>query len=154
MNFITINNQQAIPVESIPVLAYDLFLDENIALVDNHPERHCVLYFGYRGNNSIRLVCCIADDLRHDIFISSSIVREDSLLSSFTAKNFVFEKFEREINENFGISYTDHPWLKPVRYPENRVDTSKTITDYPFFKIESEELHEVGVGPVHAGITF
>ena len=26
------------------------------------------------------------------------------------------------------------------------------ISDYPFFKIESEELHEVGVGPVHAGI--
>ncbi len=26
------------------------------------------------------------------------------------------------------------------------------LLNYPFFKIESEELHEVGVGPVHAGI--
>jgi len=42
--------------------------------------------------------------------------------------------------------------LKPVRYPENRVDKSKLIKDYPFYSIESEELHEVGVGPVHAGI--
>ena len=27
-----------------------------------------------------------------------------------------------------------------------------TVADYPFFKIDSEELHEVGVGPIHAGI--
>ena len=71
---------------------------------------------------------------------------------SFTAQNFNFEKFEREISENFGIKYSDHPWLKPVRYPENRADMSTKMAEYPFFHINSEELHEVGVGPVHAGI--
>jgi Ni,Fe-hydrogenase III large subunit len=73
-------------------------------------------------------------------------------LASFTAKNYCFEKFEREIHENFGIGFTDHPWLKPVRYAFNRADKSQTIANYPFFSIESEELHEVGVGPIHAGI--
>ena len=152
MNIIKIDNNQAIPVSSIPELPYDSFLDNNIALMDNHTGRHCVLFFGFREEGAIRLVCCIADDDEHNIIISSARVKPDAHINSLTALNFNFEKFEREINENFGIIYTDHPWLKPVRYPEVRFDRSRTMENYPFFGIESEELHEVGVGPVHAGI--
>jgi Ni,Fe-hydrogenase III large subunit len=152
MKFITVNNHQSIPVSSIPELDYTQFLELNTGLVANNIERHCVLYFGYRSSNSIRLVCCIADDSEHTILISSSVVDEKAKLNSFTARSLVFEKFEREIHENFRIDYTDHPWLKPVRFPENRADKSSKIADYPFYSIDSEELHEVGVGPVHAGI--
>jgi len=152
MSFITINNNQSVPVSTIPELEYHLFFDINISLMENHPERHCALYFGYRETKMIHLICCIADDIQHNIMVSSSAISVDSTLNSFSAKNLSFEKFEREIHENFGIAYKDHPWLKPVRYAENRSDKSKTIPDYPFFNIESEELHEVGVGPVHAGI--
>jgi Ni,Fe-hydrogenase III large subunit len=60
--------------------------------------------------------------------------------------------FEREISENFGVQYSDHPWLKPVRYPFDRYDLTAEMKDYPFYHIDSEELHEVGVGPIHAGI--
>ena len=94
----------------------------------------------------------MADDLDHSIMVSSSSVNAGDTLSSFSAKNISFEKFEREIHENFGIAYSDHPWLKPIRYSENRAVKSESIADYPFFSIASEELHEVGVGPVHAGI--
>jgi Ni,Fe-hydrogenase III large subunit len=79
-------------------------------------------------------------------------VKINATLVSFSASNLVFEKFEREIHENFGLGYTNHPWLKPVRYPENGFNKSAKMADYPFFDIEGEELHEVGVGPVHAGI--
>jgi Ni,Fe-hydrogenase III large subunit len=152
MNFITVFNHQSVPVTEIPELDYKQFQETNTALLDNHPERHCILYFGCRMEKSIRLLCCIADDNVHDIKVSSSVVKDDAVLESFSARILSFEKFEREIHENFGISYTDHPWLKPVRYSENRADKSSTIANYPFFDIESEELHEVGVGPVHAGI--
>jgi Ni,Fe-hydrogenase III large subunit len=152
MEFIAINNQQVIPVNSIPELNYNSFFETIGSLTVNHPERHCVLYFGYRENTSVRLLCCIADDINHDILVSSSLVKPDSVLNSFAASNLSFEKFEREIHENFGIQFSDHPWLKPVRYSENRADKSKIIANYPFFNIDSEELHEVGVGPVHAGI--
>lgn len=152
MNNITVLNHQTIPLNTIPELDYNLFLDTNIALFDNHPERHCVLYFGYREKNLIRLICCIADDLKHHIFVSSSVIENNATLDSFTVRNFSFEKFEREIHENFGVEYKDHPWLKPVRYSENRADKLTLISAYPFFTIDSEELHEVGVGPVHAGI--
>jgi Ni,Fe-hydrogenase III large subunit len=39
-----------------------------------------------------------------------------------------------------------------VRYSFDRHDRNRTPDNYPFFAIESEELHEVGVGPIHAGI--
>ncbi len=26
------------------------------------------------------------------------------------------------------------------------------MDNYPFYEVESEELHEVGVGPIHAGV--
>jgi Ni,Fe-hydrogenase III large subunit len=152
MNFINLNNQQSVPVSSIPDLKYDMFFENNIDLLENHPERHCLMYFGYMENESVRLVCCIGDDHEHNIKVTSSIVNKNTLLHSFSSKNLSFEKFEREIHENFGIKYPDHPWLKPVRYSENRADKSKTIANYPFLNIDSEELHEVGVGPVHAGI--
>jgi Ni,Fe-hydrogenase III large subunit len=152
MNFLTINNHQAVPVNNIPVMEYNTFLKGNISLVENIPERHCVLYFGQKVNRAIKLICCIADDLQHNIMVSSALIDADDVLFSFSAKNLSFEKFEREIHENFGVSYKDHPWLKPVRYSENRNDNSQTMKNYPFFSIASEELHEVGVGPVHAGI--
>lgn len=152
MSFYIINNHQTIPVKSIPELEYSEFFRINIEFIEGHPERHCILYFGYKKDDLIHLICCIADDADHTIKISSSSLKKGDSVNSFASRNLAFEKFEREIHENFGIGYTDHPWLKPVRYSEYREDKTAIIANYPFFSIESEELHEVGVGPVHAGI--
>jgi len=152
MNYTTIINNQTIQVADIPELNYKEFFGMNVDLLTDTPERHCVNYFGYPVDKQIKLICCIADDQTHQIYLSSCLVKSTDTLDSFTAKNFNFEKFEREICENFGINYTDHPWLKPVRYAHNQADQSKTIANYPFFAVESDELHEVGVGPIHAGI--
>jgi Ni,Fe-hydrogenase III large subunit len=152
MNYIAINNNDTIAISDIPEIGYKEFFELNTGLVFNHPERHCVNYFGYQLANKVKLICCIADDSIHKIYISSCNVSQNETLKALTAKLFCFEKYEREIHENFGIGYSDHPWLKPVRYAFNRYDKSKTIANYPFFSIESEELHEVGVGPIHAGV--
>ena len=151
MNSIAVKNNQSIPLLSIPLLEYGQFLDFNISLV-KEPHNHCVNYYGFPFEGQIKLICCIANDNEGIIYVSSTPVKTGQLLPSFTSYHLAFEKFEREICENFGINYIDHPWLKPVRYPFNRADGSKTMANYPFFNIESEELHEVGVGPVHAGI--
>ena len=152
MNYTTIINNQTISVSDIPEISYNEFIDLNTGFLTDSPERHCVNYFGSPVGSQIRLICCIADDNTHQIYVSSCLVKSGDSLDSFTARNFNFEKFEREIHENFGVGYNDHPWLKPVRYAKNRFDQSKTIANYPFFSIESDELHEVGVGPIHAGI--
>ena len=64
--------------------------------------------------------------------------------------------FEREIAERFGIVPAGHPWLKPVRFPP-RVGavpdagaTDPGVVD--FFRVVGDEVHEVAVGPVHAGV--
>jgi len=152
MNYSTIENNQTIPVTDIPELSYNDFFGLNTGFLTNSPERHCVNYFGVPIGNHVKLICCIADDNTQKIHISSCLVKSSDSIDSFTVQHFSFEKFEREIHENFGIGYKDHPWLKPVRYAHNRADQTKTIANYPFFAIDSDELHEVGVGPIHAGI--
>lgn len=148
----TINNNQAIPLSQIPEISYDRFFELNTGLITGSPERHCVSYFGYPVGEKIKLICCIADDQSHLIQVSSCVVNRADDLESMTVRNLCFERFEREIHENFGVSFPGHPWLKPVRYPHDRFDRSQTISNYPFYSIDSDELHEVGVGPIHAGV--
>jgi Ni,Fe-hydrogenase III large subunit len=57
--------------------------------------------------------------------------------------------FEREIHEEHGAKPHDHPWLKPVRFPG--ADPG-SIDRYPFYAIEGKQVHEVAVGPIHAGV--
>lgn len=70
--------------------------------------------------------------------------------------------FEREIAEQFGVRPEGHPWFKPVRFHASyrpghdawgRLAGEKPVigvTDY--YRVEGEEIHEVAVGPVHAGV--
>ena len=152
INYKSVTNNQAIAISDIPVLDYPEFADMNAGLVNGNPARHCVNYFGYNLSGKTCLICCIADDDLHQIFVSSALVGNTTTLESLTFRNHNFEKFEREIHENFGIRYSDHPWLKPVRYAHNRFDKKQNIEGYPFYEADSEELHEVGVGPIHAGV--
>jgi len=152
MKYVSIKNNQTIPLASIPELDYNSFREDIVFSLMKEAQNHCVNYFGFPYKNKIRLICCIANDESHSILVSSALADPQQALSSFSLHHLAFEKFEREIHENFGVKYNDHPWLKPVRYPFNRSDHKNKIENYPFFKIESEELHEVGVGPIHAGI--
>ena len=67
--------------------------------------------------------------------------------------------FEREIAERWGLVPEGHPWLKPVRRPPAAGAPAPSPGSPPpapaafeFFKVQGGEVHEVGVGPVHAGI--
>jgi Ni,Fe-hydrogenase III large subunit len=152
MKDLKIHNNQAVNIDDIPELSYTDFLEENVSLLASHPQRHCVNYFGVSQGSLIHLYCCIADDWTNEIYINRSALPDKSTVSSLTAQNHNFERFERVIHEQHGIAYTDHPWLKPVRFAHNRANKQMSVGDYPFYSSESEELHEVGVGPIHAGI--
>jgi len=151
MDYLVVKNNQTVPMASIPVLEYEKFLEQNTALLACE-HRHCANYYGFPQGGKVRLLCCIADDAEGSVLVSSARVEKGKTLPSFTAHRTAFHKFEREIHENFGIQYADHPWLKPVRFPFNRPEGESAIANYPFFRIDSEELHEVGVGPIHAGV--
>lgn len=57
--------------------------------------------------------------------------------------------FERELWEQTGLLPEGHPWLKPVRFEGKR---QGQMAEYPFFSVRGQEIHEVGVGPIHAGV--
>ena len=56
---------------------------------------------------------------------------------------------ERELWEQTGLMPQGHPWLKPVRYEGAR---QQRKNDQEFFKVRGQEVHEVGVGPIHASV--
>jgi Ni,Fe-hydrogenase III large subunit len=63
--------------------------------------------------------------------------------------------FEREILEEYGLVPEGHPWPKPLRR-HAELEGPKNLgvgpDAYPFFRVAGPGIHEVAVGPVHAGI--
>jgi Ni,Fe-hydrogenase III large subunit len=121
--------------------------------------------FGRRTpDGGVTLYVFVAHDSEALMEVSSTRLVPGSPMRypSLTAHWPAAQAFEREIAEQFGVQPVDHPWLKPLRYhatddgspaPWGPFDAEKTIPgDYPFYRVAGDEVHEVGVGPVHAGI--
>lgn len=91
-----------------------------------------------------RLVCIIAHDTTSELELFSTEVT--SSFSSFTPHIEMAHLFEREIFEESGLLPNGHPYLMPLRHPndDNRVNH--------FLNVTGEGGHQVAVGPVHAGI--
>jgi len=146
------NDSTPVDTTGIPVLDYSLFREEVTAML-NRDDCHCLNYFCHPVGAGLRFICCIADD-------SSELIRifshekgdDDSALQSLTPSCSAMHIFEREIHERHGVRFEGHPWLKPVRYPSYRADKLSVMNNYPFYTMAGEALHEVGVGPVHAGV--
>ena len=68
---------------------------------------------------------------------------------ALTASHPSAQIYERELWEQTGLTPDGHPWLKPVRFEGER---QQRMADYPFFQVRGQEVHEVGVGPIHAGV--
>jgi len=147
------SNPAKVPLAEIPVLDYQDFRDF-ISLLMGEEGTHCVAYFVLPSDQKFRFICCMAADENHAVVLFSHEQPRQPLpvIQSLTVNHYQFHAFEREIHEQFGIMFEGHPWLKPVRYPFDRFDPTARIENYPFFNIAGEGLHEVGVGPVHAGI--
>lgn len=75
--------------------------------------------------------------------------RRGDTLASLTAAHPAAQMFERELWEQTGLQPTGHPWLKPVRFEGTR---QQHMADYPFFSVRGQDVHEVGVGPIHASV--
>lgn len=148
-----LKNNQSIELKDITVLDYPDFyqiVTELLKQINNH----CLNYYAFKSNNDLQFIMAIGDDKNHDILLLSHILKSGKKpeLPSLSKEIYAMHIFEREIHENFGINFIDHPWQKPVRFAHNRFNQKMQIGDYPFYSIKSNELHEVGVGPIHAGI--
>ena len=96
----------------------------------------------------------VARDREGDVLVAGYTIDyyQEELPASLAREIPALHVFEREITERYGIRFAGSPWNKPLRYPHDRHCTGDTIDNYPFYTIGGGELHEVQVGPVHAGI--
>lgn len=151
-NFLKLLNNQTINLSEVPLLSFEILRSE---IIENYSSKRlrCIGFFGLDDlPDNVRLFVSLSDDKNHLIYISSALLKKNSSYPSITRNIHAFHMHERDFYEEFGIMPEGHPWLKPVNYRENNFNDETHITDYPFFKMEGESLHEVAVGPIHAGI--
>ncbi|HPS45314.1 MAG TPA: NADH-quinone oxidoreductase subunit C [Treponemataceae bacterium] len=153
-------NGQALSLSALVPLEFSAFSAAIIKEVDSG-KRVCA-YFGSPSaeKGSVDVFAVLADDSRNQLIVGRSTITGDSF-PSITPRCPQVHLFEREIAEQFGLKAIGHPWFKPVRYA--RSWTGKDAWDRPqgepivpgvgdFYRVEGEQVHEVGVGPVHAGV--
>ena len=154
MNYLaTDNTAGSIRLEEIPEIAYADFYDLlNGWLADERC--HVAHYFALPSGNRMRFYCLVLDDAEGRVLITSHATGyyDETALPSLTARHPQLHPFEREIAERWGIRFDGQPWPKPLRFPFDRYDRQSSIDNYPFYTMAGGSLHEVNVGPIHAGI--
>ena len=151
-DFLRIVNNQIVKLSEVPLTTFEDLRSEIIA---NYTQNHlrCVAFSGITESlENVRLFILLSDDRNSAIYISSAILKKGSSYESITKCIHAFHMYERDFYEEFGIMPLGHPWLKPVNYREGRFNDELKVPTYPFFKMEGESLHEVAVGPIHAGV--
>jgi Ni,Fe-hydrogenase III large subunit len=151
--YITPHTQNRIPIEAIPVLSYAQFYADVQELLGDE-SFHPAHYFGVPEAGGIVFYCLLLDDRTGGVWVASWRADSDQPeeYPSLTALFPTMHPFEREITELFGLSFKDNPFDKPLRFARERWNHHQTINNYPFYRIDSPSLHEVNVGPIHAGI--
>ena len=108
--------------------------------------------------DAIEIVAVLAADDDGQLEVARAVVEGDSF-PSLTPEVPQVHLFEREIAEQWGLRPEGHPWCKPVRFHRpyrarkgHEKDAAPTVGVTDFYRVEGEEIHEVAVGPVHAGV--
>lgn len=166
--FLQIHNGVAFDTAQCPVVAFDAFCEGILQQVESGGRIASFFGQALAGEKSRLTVVLALEDEGVLAITSTEVGRE---YPSLTPDCPQAHWFEREIFEQWGIRPLDHPWLKPIRFqppvrstsfsrnhaekpPEGGTTNSKQktcgVTD--FYQFAGEEVHEVAVGPVHAGI--
>lgn len=150
-----LRNRRAVPLAAVPQEAPEEFRRTVSEAVADGGWRLVALFGMPESYGRSRLLAVLADDEAGALGATSTVVE-----ASYPALTPVCSEahlFEREIAEQCGIMPVGHPWLKPVRrhppdHAAREVPAGFDPPQHEFFRIEGDEVHEVAVGPVHAGI--
>ena len=149
-----ITHAKAVQRADIPLLEFDQFRNK---LLDIARSGYVVQLFGFEEEGDLFALAV----MRLGEQLLAGLARLPERFASLTAEQPKFNLFERELAEQFAVFPEGHPWFKMVRYEENwrgKPDAFGNKYDedipgrYPYYRVEGEEIHEVAVGPIHAGI--
>ena len=153
----TFGNGESVLTQDVPEVALDTFLQGIVDLTGLG--WRIASYFGVPDREGVTLWCILAGG-NERLGVYRSWAGEN--LPSITPACPEAHLFEREIAEQCGIPVAGHPWFKPVRYLRSgrrghdawgRTNDDVILPGVgDFYRVLGAEVHEVAVGPVHAGI--
>jgi Ni,Fe-hydrogenase III large subunit len=145
MTLLAMRNAEAQAADAVPLLdgpAFRKVLLSKIAV----GWRLLLLIALPKAGGETHLFAALADDANGEIKVAATPLGHS--YPALTPDCIAAHYFERELHERHGIVPEGHPWLKPVRFPRG----GTAIEDVAFFQVGGAEVHEVAVGPVHAGV--
>ncbi len=158
---LAIDNGVAFPWAACPVLDVEQFRQEVIGRI-GRGARLAALFAFSREAGTRQLLAVLARSRDGELAVVAADVGVE--YPALTPDCPQAHLFEREIFEQWHIRPLGHPWLKPVRSnaAPRPVAAGCDAGDGPatadcgpapdFFRMAGDEVHEVAVGPVHAGI--
>jgi Ni,Fe-hydrogenase III large subunit len=152
-------NGETIRLKSIPSVAGDIFASTLVEAVNSGMTISACFGIPGSGRNRTLLYALLADDDHNCLYALRAGISGDTF-QSITPLCPQAHLFEREIAEQTGLRCEGHPWFRPVRYhrsPTGRDAWNRKAKEPiqpaagDFYRIEGD-VHEVSVGPVHAGV--
>ncbi|HTM00233.1 MAG TPA: NADH-quinone oxidoreductase subunit C, partial [Candidatus Omnitrophota bacterium] len=151
--FLPLGNGGSAPLADVPCLQPAPFREAVVTT----PAARLVSLFGFPDEDAVRVVAILERPEDRNLLVTS--MRAGEAFPALTPDMPQAHLFEREIAETWGLVPEGHPWLKPVRFVRPRRAPSGAATAVlgapgvmGYFTVAGEEVHEVAVGPVHAGV--
>lgn len=159
--FAALRNAETIPQALIPKLPFADFRQSIVEAV--HAGQRIAALFGdaVPSTGHVELYAVLSDSATSHLHVAKTSLKADHF-PSLTPDCSPAHLFEREIAEQYGVHPDGHPWLKPVRFHASyrpshdawgrKPDKPPVVGVMDYYRVEGEEIHEVAVGPVHAGV--
>ncbi len=144
MKWVETKNCKAVAISQIPLLSFDEFIEANLSSASSGLRPLSLIPL--KTGKGWMIYSVMADDSSQSIRINSASAGSSLSYESMTAVCPSFHVFERILHEETGIEPLGHPWLKPLRR------LNGPAVNYPFYSMKDSQLHEVAVGPIHAGV--
>ncbi|BCW93820.1 MAG: hydrogenase [Thermoanaerobaculum sp.] len=143
--------QSAARLEDVPVLPLSSLAD-GLAQLVQQGGRILAFFPLPDGRQELELLAVVGDP--DSGALRAARTRVSRTYPSLVSRIPQLHLFEREIAERYGVVPEGHPWLKPVRFPKSSQGPWGPLAPGtgPFFQLEGSQVHEVAVGPVHAGV--
>lgn len=135
-------NGEAVELSTIDIVSLAEFRQGILRVVE--AGARLVALFGRPAGSTMQLFAVAGDPITGTFSVLST--RAQTAYQALTPACPQAHWFERELWEEHGLLPTRHPWLKPIRFK----GSAPGVTEY--FRVQGDEVHEVAVGPVHAGI--
>ena len=143
--FARLENGGAIVWKDVPESDADVFIAALDRMLDGGA-RLCTFFGVAHGEGAAHLVAVVAFDGVGKLHVGRTTPQRKSF-RSLTPRHPQAHLFEREVWEQHALVPEGHPRLVPMRVYGS---TAPGVID--FVHVEGGEVHEVAVGPVHAGI--